>query len=296
VNYLRDHWQGDHSLFRSFWLNLIAVRAVILGLERLTYPPFIEPSTAAIWISVIFVAVFHGVVFGWQIVGVVRAVDRDQRAHGSIATAFSAHFGIAFTVLVSTVVVFSAFQELTKSRPKAKVVRPDPLGPYTFSLNGNGTIIYLHGDFRIGITKALGAFINQHPAVTGIVLNSAGGNIFQGRGVAKLIRSHGLNTYVIETCRSTCTTAFIAGRKRFLGTGATLGFHQYGIDTNINSLLPDPRAEQETDLTSYAEQGVTATFRQNVFDAPHDKIWLPGADELIAGGVVHEILPKNFRP
>ncbi len=285
---------------RSFWLNLICVRAVILGLERLTYPPFIEPSAAAVWISVIFVAVFHGIIFAWQIVGVVRAVDRDQGALGSIATAFSAHFGIAVTILISAIVVFSAFQDLlrdpTKTRLHAKLVRPDTLGPYTLTVNADGTLINLRGDFRIGITKDLAAFIDQHPTATGVVLNSPGGNIFQGRGVATLIRDGGLNTYVIDTCRSTCTTAFIAGRKRFLGRSGTLGFHQYGIDTNINSLLPDPRAEQETDLTSYAAQGVNADFRQKIFDTPHDKIWLPGADELIAGGVVHEILADDFRP
>ena len=75
TGYLRHHWQGRQSLAWSFWVNLVLLRAVILGVDRFTRPPFLEDPQMVAAATVAYFLVFHLAVFTWQIVGVVRACD-----------------------------------------------------------------------------------------------------------------------------------------------------------------------------------------------------------------------------
>ena len=94
-----------------------------------------------------------------------------------------------------------------------------------------------------------------------------------------------LDTYSPSSCYSACTTAFISGKNRFLGLGANLAFHQYGmINKNLDAFdeVEKVRVEwQERDLQMFQRQGVNPEFLAKIFDAVSDDYWYP-TDQLDA--------------
>lgn len=292
TDYIRNHWSGSQSLFRSFWINLILLRLAIVYLERFTRPPFIVEPKVAITATIAFFVVCQLVVLPWQIVGVLRSCDRYLAALNSIVWAWAIQFGIAASLILTLISVYSGFQSLFVDRRNVlDAVAPERLraGRYRLTLTDDGRLIHLKGDFEFGITGKMEALLRQHRDVEGIVLSSDGGQVYEGRGVANLIVGYGLDTYVFETCKSACATAFIGGATRTLGTNGKLGFHQYRLDAGFANPLVDAGAEQEKDRRFYADRNIDAGFLRRVFDRPHDEIWFPDREELLAAGVVHRI-------
>lgn len=288
--YLRNHWQGRQSLAWSFWVNLVGLRAAILGLGHFTRPPYIEDPTALAVVTVAFFVVFHLVVFAWQIVGVVRACDVHQSSFGASSLPLVVYVGIACSVAVTLSPAYSAFLLLNREPPG----EPDFLAwereraaRYSLAPDaGNALLLRFSGTFELGVTKKLTALLSEGPAFGGIVFDSPGGHVYEGRGVARLVLRHGLDTYVTGSCSSACTTAFIAGRERVLGPEGRLGFHQHSLDADYPVYLADEEGEMQKDLDFYAARGIAPDFLERVFVTPHDGLWFPSAEEMLAAGVV----------
>lgn len=290
--YIRSHWLGDQPLFRSFWINLILLRVVILYVERFTRPPFILEPQAAIAATAAFFVVCQLIVLPWQIVGVLRSCDRYLAGFRPIVWVWGIQIGVAASLILTLISVYSGFQSLYIDRRdmlEAAAPQRAQAARYTLTPTNSGRLINLKGDFEFGITRNLEALLKRHRGVAGIVLSSDGGQIYEGRGVARLIMGHGLDTYVFETCKSACTTAFIGGATRTLGPNGRLGFHQYRLDAEFSNPLADVAAEQERDRRFYADRNIGGGFLRKVFDRPHDDIWFPDSDELLAAGVVHRV-------
>ncbi|NQU56429.1 MAG: hypothetical protein HQ513_04280 [Rhodospirillales bacterium] len=294
MNYIRSHWQGNQSLAWSFWVNLVAMRIVILYFERFTHPPFLEEPATAIALTFIYFTIFQLIVYPWQIMGLLRACDRYLSEQGSYMFVLLAQFAMVLSLLGTLIYVLGAFQALF-ANPAAMIInqrKPSPplLGPYTLTLTDEGSRIHLSGDFRLGVTQEMASLLEQHPGVQGIIFSSNGGRVTEGRGVARLIKKGGLDTYVFEICKSACTTAFIAGATRNLGPTGKLGFHQFAMDSKFKTPYIDHEAEQMIDLTFYKQQNIDAAFLQKVFKAPNTGIWFPTLKELLEAGVVDRIL------
>ncbi|NJO36395.1 MAG: hypothetical protein HC871_00760 [Rhizobiales bacterium] len=52
----------------------------------------------------------------------------------------------------------------------------------------------------------------------------------------------------------------------------------------------DPLEEQEKDRAFLLGRGVSPEVVTRIFDTPHDKMWHPESERLLAAGVVHAIL------
>ena len=65
LGYIQHHWQGKHALLLALCANLI------LFADRYTLPHYIPDRITALIATVVFILVFHGVVFVWQVVGVL---------------------------------------------------------------------------------------------------------------------------------------------------------------------------------------------------------------------------------
>ena len=297
MNYIRSHWQGKQSLAWSFWVNLVAIRIVITYLEGFTHPPFTEQSTLSAIATILFFIVFQVAVYGWQIIGVIRAGELYLSERGSYMMVLLAQLGIAVSLFISVLFIFGAFQSLFTD-PNGPPLNPKlqdtiDLEDFTLDLSDDKRRIHLQGDFRIGITQQLGLLLEQNPEVEGVELSSNGGRVTEGRGVARLIQKYGLNTYVFEECKSACTTSFIAGAVRHLGPRGKLGFHQFYLDSKFRAAYIDRKAEQKADLEFYEQQNITPEFLEKVFATDHADIWFPGTEELLSAGVIHKILPDH---
>ena len=224
--YLQDHWAGRHPLTLAFWVNLVALRLAAIAFEAYVLMPFAEGSLAGLIATILYLLLAHGAFFAWQIVGLVRACDRYQVAFGTMAVVWGVHTGIVISLFFTIVSSFTTFQN-------SFIVRDDGLlflvweqeraAKYSLELSRDESRIMLDGSFELGVTKKLRALLEENPKVEALVLASSGGNTYEGRGIAKLVQAHKLDTFVFKDCFSTCTLAFAAGTQRLLGSSARLG-------------------------------------------------------------------------
>jgi len=294
---MRNHWRGDQSLLWSFWVNLVGLRILILFVERFTHPPFSDQSTLAIMATVIYLVLFHVIVYVWQVRGLLKACDRFITRRGAHSTVVLTQIGIVASLFLTILIALGAFQSLFED-PEAMYKNrfkkgPALLGEYSLSLSGDNKRIHMSGDFNIGLTLDLAALLEKNPDVDAVTLSSTGGRITEGRGVAKLIKTYALDTYVVDSCMSACMTAYIGGVRRHLGPEGKLGFHQFALDSMLKTPYIDPKEEQRIDKEFYESQGVDKDFLERVFQASHTDIWFPSTPELLQAGVVHEILREQ---
>lgn len=301
MTYLRDHWHGNQSLAWSFWINLVLLRAGIFWAEGITGPPVIQDPRLAAAATVTYFAVFHVIVYVWQVVGVLRAGDGYLKNAGSTIWVPAAHVGIVASLILTSVSAFGAMQTLfvdKRDANLAEVWESERAARYALTLSDGGRLIRMTGAFELGLTRSLATLLRDNPGVEGIILDSDGGYVAEGRGVARLIRDRGLDTYVFGVCKSACTTAFIGGRSRMLSEHGRLGFHQYWLEDGYPDVLLDPQEEQEKDSLFYRGQGIRPDFVERLFETPHDDIWYPVPSELLDAGVVQRILydrPDDLR-
>ena len=177
----------------------------------------------------------------------------------------------------------------------------DKYADYILNLNDAGTLIHLKGGLGFGVSKEVKQLIEKHPFIEGIILDSPGGRLYEGRELSKLITINALNTYSLKGCYSACATAFISGNKRFLAKDATLAFHQYRATPEFSALYVDLSYEQNKDLDLYKRRGIAPEFLDRIFQARNDDFWAPTTEVLMRNGVVHELftpadLKLNFPP
>lgn len=75
--------------------------------------------------------------------------------------------------------------------------------------------------------------IMENPQITEIVLSGPGGWGPAAQEIAKTIIAFNLDTRASGNCASACATIFLAGRKRSLDDGATLGFHRPYVEGDV---------------------------------------------------------------
>lgn len=229
----------------------------------------------------------------------MRAGDVYLQRYRSSVLVPAAHVAVIASLILTIASGFAATQTLFFRQPDRNLAEEwerERAGRYRLSVDGDSRLLHLTGQFELGITRSLSSILDERPTITGIVLDSEGGYVVEGRGVARLIRERGLDTYVFGVCKSACTTAFIGGRERTIGPNGRLGFHQYSMEVNYPDKLLNPRAEQDRDRLFFAQQGVKPAFLSRVFDKPHDDIWFPELEELLEAGVVKRISLEDRAP
>jgi hypothetical protein len=292
MNYVRSHWRGEQPLFPALCVNLVLLRVLILYADRYTLPPYIVERSDALLVTVAFVLLFHGIIYPWQIIGLLRTIDKQICGiHASLWTWLS-YMAILASLIFTFLGIAGSFQSLTEDKfivENPHQMEQDRASKYSLTLDQNAMHVNVKGAFEFGMTENLAKFLDLYPKVTGVVLESDGGQVYEGRGMAYMVKNRKLDTYVYGICKSACATAFIGGANRYLGKNAKLGFHQYGLELKFPNPLYDVKAEQEKEIEFYRLQGITANFLERVFSSPHSNIWFPSNDDLIASGVATDL-------
>ena len=287
LSYLKQHWRGEISLARAFWVNLVVLFVALGLLERFVFPPYIENEIAVTTAVLIYIVVVKLFIYPWQVVGVLRVCDLRIQSNSGRSWATAAQIALVMSLAATLLATIGTYQSLSLFKQNlilAEIVAPEPL--YTLDLIEQGSLIHLRGPFEIGITNKVEELLARFPEVSGIILDSEGGQIYEGRGLARLITENRLDTFSLDNCLSSCTTAFVAGTTRSLGTRARLGFHQYKTYSVIPSI--NVENEQAKDKAIFARQGVSAAFIEKIFIQTPESMWWPEIDELVDAGVVHQ--------
>jgi len=295
MNYIRTHWRGEQPLLWSLGVNLVLVRILILHTDQYTLPPHIDERSDAIVATVVFGVICHGLVYLWQVTGLLRACERCSGEINSGVWVWTSYMAIIVSLVFTLLGIFGSYQSLSMEKFHAD----DPLAleharanQYELSLVSTGTRVHIKGTLALGITDKLKVLLDQNPDVTEVVLDSDGGQVYEGRGVAQLIKRRNLNTFVYDICKSACSTAFIGGKRRSIGNDAKLGFHKYSLELWYPIPLFDLKQEQEKDVSFYRQQNISENFLTKVFTAAHQDIWFPDYKELLEAGVIHHIVDK----
>ena len=286
ARYVLAHWRGRQGLAWSFWVNLVALRSLVCLVQEAS-PLDALPQAATV--GVVAIAVLcHPLLLVWQAVGVVRACEAHLSDYGSMAGVWGAQLGLIVATLSVGVYGLDALHAVRGSNDdgasheerlaeRASRYRVEAL---------SGGVARISGELEIGIVDAFEDHLERRPGTRTVELQSAGGNVYQARGLARAIRERRLDTRVTTSCSSACTLAFIGGRRRLVAPSARLGFHQYRIDADYPVLRADPRAAQAADRRLYEAAGVRAGFLGQMFRASAREMWFPSPAELLEAGVV----------
>ena len=159
--------------------------------------------------------------------------------------------------------------------------------PYQLRASASGTILEISGSFSWALPQTFQAALAAAPNVRVIRLESPGGHIQPAIQIAEIIHERGLDTFVGRFCASACTIAFLAGRQRWLGPEARLGFHQArapGLPSELaNGYLQE----------AYRRLGMPAAFMARTLRTLADDIWLPTRAELRTAGLITDLSPAT---
>ena len=293
---MTGHWRGIQGFAWSFWVNLVGLRLVLFAAQEISSPAKGQDYHDSRWIVLGLALSVHGLVFVWQAVGVIRASELHVRASGAMAPVWGAQIVLAVAVFWVLAYMHDAWQmalpvgldrEQRSESAAARALK------YSIEPADGGRTLELNGSLELGITAHLRAQLAAFPATEQIVLTSAGGNVFEARGLSNVIREAGLDTLVVSECSSACTTAFIGGVRRDLAGEGRLGFHQYRIEADYAVLAADPARQQDRDREIFLAAGVAAWFLDRMFDASATSMWYPDRSELLAAGVVTQSAPLS---
>jgi len=291
------YWRGEYSLGVSFWvfgliigLAMAALMfAATFGMSLVTsYNPY-----ALFGISVLLWAVPLAIA-PWETVGLWRSARRRARErHASGKRAFWAVVVQCTTVLsvLWTVVDFvrTGIPDLRENY--ALAFQGDPkLNDFHIRVMRGGTELEIAGGFKYGLDAALREALKASPGVKVVHLVSTGGRIGEAEKVYRTIKDHALSTYVADICYSACTLAFAAGRERWLGTNAQLGFHSA---SSPGFSLYNVAIANDYQLEMFTEQGMDAAFMRKALETPADTLLKPTPEELLAAHVITGIAPTD---
>lgn len=292
MSYIKKHWRGEYSLARSFWINVLLINIGISAFETwLTAINPIENPVTASQVTLVYLFFTLALIYPWQMIGLWRSAQNHTEATKKVgwsrAVKFLAVLGVLGT-LVNLSASWPVYQHLYQVGFKK-----DQYGDYSVEFIADKQLIHIRGNLGFGIAQQVERLLAQHPSVHGVILDSVGGRIYEGRALAKIILRHGLNTYSLKGCYSACGTAFIAGKQRYLAEGANLAFHQYNAGSKGFDALVDLSAEQKKDLDFYKQRGVKQAFIDRIFKAENDDLWYPTINEMIDSGVVDKVVSAS---
>lgn len=293
MSFIRQHWRGELPLG-------ISVLFVFIGLSlgyHLIQPRLIvryyDQPTLYLGFTALYVLLTCFIIFPWQLRGVFRALDRHFLKYENYVVLYGVQaIAIAGLILTISMVIGNA-QKLVYYSEKKAFEESNKLLDYSLSLGTDGKILQLNGILDFGITRSAADFLAQYPGIEAVELDSIGGQIYEGRGLAQLFQQHSLRTYTFKQCSSSCTTAFIGGTQRYLGSNAKLGFHQYAIDQNRlgqTTGIYNLQLEQNKDIEFFKSQGIKEEFLDRVFDTPQHSMWYPDSQMLIDAGVINAVI------
>lgn len=108
--YVTGHWRGEHSLKWSFWINLVFIRVLVFAVQNWLGPAEGQDFHEHQFAVLILAFVFHGILFVWQAVGVVRASEVHVRERGYMAPAWATQLPLIISVFWVGIFALEAWQ------------------------------------------------------------------------------------------------------------------------------------------------------------------------------------------
>lgn len=292
IGYIVNHWRGDLSLAKSYWLNtfLLSLPFTIMlsSLESVAQTVRTMEQTALFFWLFASLTVFVFPLTVWQLVGTWRSATKRTINTGKSGWSSVAKVVMVFGWLQLSVAGVQIANEWPAYREIASyTLGLNPMGDYTVTVIDGGSGVAVRGAIARGVVGEVRSALARAEEPFYVQLESEGGRIGVGDSLNRLIRERGLSTLVQGKCYSACTLAFLGGQSRILGEGGAIGFHQARSDLDDS---PTVRAmEMSADAlqrTIMREAGLPEWFIDQAMDTPSERMWTPPVDVLAEGGVI----------
>lgn len=286
-NYLRRHLAGEFSLWRSIGLHTL-VPCLAVPLVGAVVLPYLGDHFPARYLSgaLILLLTLGYLVVAWAVTGTARSAARHVDRGGRRWTALTAGVLLLLGLAKLALDTGGAIPLLREHWKVATGAQPGPRPEIT--LRPDGRSILFAGSFNDGSADALAKALSYFPHVQTVVLKSHGGWIREGEMMAGVISRHQLDTTVETYCESACTVALVAGRNRHAAPGAKVGFHS-GRAIGVADPTEESPGITLRLLTAYRAAGLSPGFINKVARVPHDEVWYPTHEELLAVGVLSAV-------
>lgn len=293
MDYIGRHWRGELSLGVAYWINLALLNVILgfliflVGNQNISMHP-VKYSQLAFCFFTFILFVFPL----WQIVGTwrtaARGIDGVMTGWGKVV-----QFLIVFGTLSLAGTIMEIIPIYRNLFHVAFNYKKDGFQDYKIKLANNKSLVHLTGALGFGVSEKFKEVLKEHPEIKGVILDSRGGRAYEGQELAEIIKRKGLDTYSLKGCLSACPMAFIAGKKRYLGSEANIGFHQHGGVITAEQT----RQLQEEYLHFFKQANVKGAFIKRIFLTANEGMWYPTINQMLDARVIHGIVnPSDLIP
>lgn len=292
MNYFIKHWKGELSLPVSYWINIVLVNLIFFYITeyiaiRIKHPLFIIKFMI---ISNIF---FHFTIYLWQIIGTWKC----SKKYINNGKKFWARI-VRIIIIISTLFIIPRYWRLDKLQ-EANFEEINKLD-YTIDVVKADSKIHLIGGMKFGLSKEIQKLLDNNENITGIIIDSYGGLIYEGYKLAEIIEKNNLNTYSLIECSSAATIAFLAGKERYISNETKMGFHNpFNIldirkDFHLNALELNTARKQnklsKSDYLNYLQKhGVPMNFIEKLENYNSTDLVYPTIEELLKFNIINGI-------
>ena len=302
VDYVSNHWRGDLSLAKSYWLNTFLLSlpfTIMLGsLDSLAQAVRTLEETALFFWLLASLTVFVFPLTIWQLIGTWRSATKR-----TINTGKSGWSSVAKVVMVFGWLQFVvAFVQVAEDWPIYRETAlytfgMNPIGDYQVTVVDAGRGVAVRGAIARGVVDEVRSALSRAQEPFYVLLDSEGGRIGVGDALNRLIRERDLATLVQGKCYSACSLAFLGGQVRILREGGVLGFHQAtsGLKDSPSVRAMEMSAD-DLQRTILREAGVREWFIDQAMTTPSERMWTPSPEVLADSGVItHTLVNGELR-
>ena len=206
-----------------------------------------------------------------------------------------------------TIICGPAFAQKLQSTSDADVGKFTVDGT-TLIYNTNNVAPDLYAEMESDDVALFSEILIAHPNTKILQLTSTGGSIWAGEEMARIAMDYHLDTRVTGECSSACVTLFLAGGRREMDQGGSIGFHQnawsadglreyykyWHHDENWDNpfdfgswLYRDVQTEMYHQLSYLIARGVDPVFAVET-KRERSNLWYPTRRQLEEAGVLRD--------
>ena len=232
------------------------------------------------WLALALISVLMPL---WYGVGSLRLWAASAQ-HSGVAAHGLPRAAVAFMGLLLLLLLSSNYGPLLALVGIA--THPDPYGEFAITFEDGGRNLVYSGPFGYAAPASLQQALARHPQVSTVVLDSAGGWMVSGRGIARVLGQAQIRTVVARhRCASACTLAFESVPLRVLEADAALGFHS---ESNQFSWAASDRAN-DSFVDAFTARGIAPAFIDQAIGTAPSTLWWPDVAQLLRNHVIDRV-------
>ena len=289
----------DEDIGRTVFAYFLLPVVLILILQKTVVTTFVKNQGQFALTAIFILALLYVALMLRALLSVNQRSRLSTASYGASGNVAMANLAILLTALYLPV----TFLDLASGRTGDAHI-PAPSDTSTVTTNSNpdlhidsdsikpATQVMLTGEIGNGASSRLATLLNNREStdspIRHLVLNSDGGNIFEARGIAKLVREHQLDTHVVADCLSACTLIFVSGNRRSASANARFGFHAYHLDASYPDVWINIQEQQAQDKELFLSRGVSSAFVEKINASDPSTLWTPTLTVLMEVGFLHQ--------